>query len=398
MRLPLLLSGLIPLLAAAFPAQAAVHKLGPGDDWFALLHGGGLKPGDEVVLAAGTYSDRRRLEMNHRGIRGNLITIRAAEGAKVVLKRPDARQNTINMNGCQYLVLRGIEITGGDAAIRIAKQGEHMAKFILLEGLHIHHIGGVAVTANNEGNTYEKLVFRGNHIHHTGGHGEGFYLGCNNAKDGSTPGYVFDSIVEGNYIHDLKDGTVSQGDGVEIKDGSYANIVRDNVIHDTKYPGVIVYGTDGKAPNIIERNVIWNTGDSGIQAAADAVIRDNVIFDFGGDGIHCRTHQSAEPGDLSIQNNTIVSRGRGGNTAIRTALPEGGKYDGPVTVSNNALYAPIALRIAGVDQVEIVGNKGDGSVAAGKLDAAEWKGGQALPGDFLAPVRDRLPEAVRDVK
>ncbi len=389
------------LLGAAYLASstfAETIELTPGDDWFRVLGGGDLQPGDEVVLKEGVYSDARRLEMNHRGTRRNLITIRAAEGAKAVLKRPDGRQNTINMNGCQYLVLRGIEITGGDSAIRIAKKGEHMAKFILLEGLHIHHIGGVAVTANNEGNTYEKLVFRGNHIHHTGGHGEGFYLGCNNAEDGSTPGYVFDSIVEGNYIHDLKGGTVSQGDGVEIKDGSYGNVVRDNVIHDTNYPGVIVYGTDGKPPNVIERNVIWNTGDSGIQAAADAVIRDNTIFDFGGDGVHCRSHQSAEPGDLSIQNNTIVSRGGGSETAIRTTLPAGGRYDGPVTISNNTLHAPIALRIAGGDQVEIAGNKGAGSVAGGKFGEAEWKGGQALPDDFLAPVRDRLPAAVKGVK
>ena len=304
-------------------------EVGPGDDWFAVLHGGGLKPGDEVVLAAGVYSDRRRLEMNHRGTAAGGITIRAADGAEVVLRRPDARQNTINMHGCRHLTLRGFEITGGSAGIRIGKQGDQMSGFLTFEALHIHHIGGVAITANHEGNVYERLVFRGNHIHHTGGHGEAFYLGCNNAADGSTPGYVFDCLVEGNYIHDLKGGTVSQGDGVEIKDGSYGNTVRDNVIHDTKFPGVTVYGTDGKAPNIVEGNIIWNTGDNGIQAAADAVLRGNYIFDFGGDGIHCRTHQSAEPGNLAIEGNVIVSRGRGGKTGLRIISPKSGKYRAP---------------------------------------------------------------------
>ncbi len=57
-----------------------------------------------------------------------------------------------------------------------------------------------------------------------------------------------------------------------------------------------------------------------------------------------------------------------------------------------------ALRIAGMDQVKIVGNKGAGSVAGGKLGDGAWKGGQPLPKDFLAPVRDRLPAAVRGVK
>ncbi len=114
--------------------------------------------------------------------------------------------------------------------------------------MHIHHIGGVAVTANNPGETYQSLTFRHNHIHHTGGHGEAFYLGSNSKPDGSTDGYIFDSVIENNYIHDLIGGTVSQGDGIELKDGSYDNIVRDNVIHDTNYPGIIVYDADGKAP------------------------------------------------------------------------------------------------------------------------------------------------------
>ena len=74
-------------------------------------------------------------------------------GPGAILKRPDASQNSINIAGCQWLELRDLEITGGSAGIRIAKQGSHMAKFLLFEGLHIHHIGGVAITANNEGNT-----------------------------------------------------------------------------------------------------------------------------------------------------------------------------------------------------------------------------------------------------
>ena len=336
------------LLAPRVDAKAVT--LGPEDDWFSVLHGGSLKPGAEVVLSGGTYADRRRLEMRHRGTRDRPVVIRAADGARVVFKRPDARQNTINMAGCQYLVLRGIEITGGAAGIRIYKSGSTMSKFVTLERLHIHHIGGVAVTANNGGNTYEGLVFRRNHIHHTGGHGEGFYLGCNNAKDGSTPGYVFNSVVEGNYIHHLKGGTVSQGDGIEIKDGSFGNVIRDNVIHDTKYPGIIVYGTDGKAPNIIERNAIWNTGDHGIQAAADAIIRNNIIRDSGADGIHCRNHQSAIVGNLRIVHNTIM--GTRGNV-LRIAMPK--KPSGRIVVANNALYG--AMRVpSGSQHLTLAGN------------------------------------------
>ena len=319
------------LACITFPAVGKTITLSPDSkEWFGIISGSSLAPGDEIILKAGTYSDPRRLEISHRGTPQKPITIRAAEGAKVIIKRPDAKQNTLNLAGCQHLVIRDLEITGGDSAIRIGEKDTHPAKFITLENLHIHHIGGVAVTANYPGEIYESLTFRHNHIHDTGGHGEAFYLGSNSKPDGSTNGYIFNSIIENNYIHDLKGGTVSQGDGIELKDGSYGNIIRDNVIHDTNYPGIIVYDTDGKAPNIIERNVIWNSGDHGIQAAADAIIRNNIIFDTKGEGIYCRNHQSAIVGNLTIIHNTILS-----GKSIRIVAPE--KFSGTVIVANNAL-------------------------------------------------------------
>jgi len=320
---------LLPFFFLVTANAKTVRVSSQDQTWFGVLSGDSLEPGDELVLEAGTYSDPRRLQITQRGTKEKPIIIRAAKGAKVIIKRPDARQNSINLAGCQYLIIKGIEITGGDAAIRIGKRGEHPAKFITIENLHIHHIGGVAITANYPGEIYEGLTFRHNHIHHTGGHGEAFYLGSNNKPDGSTNGYVFNCVVENNYIHDLKGGTVSQGDGIELKDGSYGNIIRDNVIHDTNYPGIIVYDTDGKAPNIIERNAIWNTGDHGIQAAADAIIRNNVIFDTKGEGIHCRNHQSAIVGNLTIVHNTILTK-----TPIRIVAPK--QFSGKVVVANNA--------------------------------------------------------------
>ena len=128
------------------------HELSPEDKWFEILHGGSLKPGDVVVLKAGVYSDQRRLELNHRGTKEEPILIIARKGA--ILKRTDAKQNCLNIAGCQYLTLSGLEITGGSAGIRIAKKGNVMAKFLTFTGLHIHDTAGAAITANNEGNTY----------------------------------------------------------------------------------------------------------------------------------------------------------------------------------------------------------------------------------------------------
>ncbi len=363
----------------ASSASAKTHQVGPSSNWFGLLHGGGLQPGDEVILKAGTYSNSRVLVLSHVGTERKPIVIRAAKGASVIFRRPDARQNTFNLAGTQHLKLQGFEITGGSTGIRIYKEGNRMAKFVTLEGLHIHHVGEAAVTCNNVGDIYEGMVFRRNHIHHTSGHGEAFYLGSNSGSGGKTQGQFFHGIIEGNHIHDLKGPKVSQGDGIELKDGSWGNMVRDNVIHDVKYPGIIVYDADGKEPNVIERNLIFNVGDSGIQAAADAVIRNNVIFNCGNAGIYSRDHQSAVVGNLIIVHNTLLNAGK---TALRIISPSKGKYSGPVLVANNALYGETALRIPADGSVTFAGNLGQGGVTGRKLGPNEFRKAGALDRDL----------------
>ncbi len=319
-------------------------------------------------MAEGLYRDRRRLVIAHRGTAQKAVVIRAESGARVVLQRPDSRQNTINVVGGQHLILRGLEISGGSSGIRMMKSENHACQFVTIEGMHIHDIGGAAVTANNEGNAYEGLILRNNHIYRTSGHGEGFYLGSNNGPDGATTGYVFNSLIEGNYIHHLNGPKVSQGDGIEIKDGSYNNIVRDNVIHDTKYPGIVVFGADGKQPNLIERNVIWSSGDHGIQAAADAIVRNNLVFNIRNNGIHSQNHQSAMVGQLDIRHNTIVCN-HPGSIGIRCNLRKEGKTSNVVTIANNAIYAfgeGNALKLPKFDafpqQLTLAGNRGSGRI------------------------------------
>ena len=358
-------------LALAAFASAKTYRLSPSDNWFGLLHGNNLQPGDEVILEAGTYSNGRMLELSHVGTKESPIVIRAADQARVVFRRPDARQNTFNLAGTQYLTIKGLEITGGSTAIRMYKQDNRMAKFVTLEALHVHHVGGPAVTCNHPGNLYEGMIFRRNHIHHTGGHGEAFYLGSNSTPDGKTQAQFFHGRIEGNYLHDLNGPKVSQGDGIELKDGSWGNLVRDNVIHDVKYPGIIVYDADGKEPNVIEGNLIFNGADNGIQAAADAIIRNNLILNCKGAGIYSRDHQSAVVGNLKILHNTVVSKGR---TALRLIAPTEGKYSGPILIANNAFYAGVAMKIPEKNFILFAGNAGQGSISGGKLGRGEWKG------------------------
>ena len=368
------------------PASAFTFFRSPTSNWETFLtNPSWLGPGDELVLTGGVYSAFSRLSVGNIGTAENPIIIRAAEGASVILTRPNAGQNVLNIEGAQHVKIQGLEIRGGSAGIRISSRNDNtqQSKFITLDGNHIHDTGNVAIAANVDDRTYEGMHFLNNHIHDTAEEGEGFYLGCNNNAC-----QFFDGIIEKNYIHDLDGPEITQGDGIELKYGSYNNIIRDNVIHDTNYPGIIAYGVAGNgARNTIERNVIWNSGDNAIQVAADANVRNNLILSSDADGIHSQNHQGAVPGNLTIANNTIRTSGN----AIDIGFPSGGTYSGPIEIANNALYSTgsFAIDAPAIAGITSSGNVGTGSVsgtglifdASGNLnsDFVDFLNGDAFP-------------------
>jgi hypothetical protein len=163
---------------------------------------------------------------------------------------------------------------------------------------------------------------------------------------------------------------VEQGDGIELKEGSYGNIIRDNVVHDTNYPGIITYGTVGNGrANIIERNVIWNANDNGIQSAADAIIRNNIVL---GAPIALQKHQGASPANIEVVHNTVIAKGDA--ITVRNVA-------GRVVIANNAAYSQegtaIHLVNGELQLVELAGNVGMGGEMAGLV------AGKGLGADFV---------------
>jgi len=381
---------LTPSAAVVLADNPTAMHLSPEDDWFSILASDSLSPGDEVVLSEGFYLVTSRMSVGHRGTAENPIVIRAAAGANVRIHRPNELQNLMDIEGAQYLTFRDLEFTGGSRGIRIKNKGGFSAKFITLENNIIHDTGDAAVTANDGGNLYEGMVFRGNEIYNTSGTGEGYYLGCNN--NGCQ---FFDGLIENNYIYDLDGPGVTQGDGIEIKDGSYNNIVRNNVIHDTRFPGILAYGTAGNgAPNLFEGNVIWNTGEQGMQIAADAIVRNNIVITSGEEAFRSQTHQGATPGNLTIVNNTFVSNS--GSDALRVA----NTATAPILIANNAIYSRSnrAIRLSNLTNITLDSNVGSGSVSpsipTSGFDASGNIATDFSNLDWAGPGRDAFPAAL----
>lgn len=328
----------------ALPAAAQI-RLGPSDDVEARLNA--LSPGDEVILEDGLYVIGERFYVNVAGTAAAPIVIRAADGARPHF-RQDAGQNVWDLDA-RFLVLRGIEFSGGSAGLRVQS-----AEDVTIEDCEIHDTADVGLRMNDGGQTYLRVSILRNHIHHTSGTGEGMYLGCNG--DGCR---MADSRIIGNYVHHTTMG-VSQGDGIELKEGSYGNVIADNVIHDTNYPCLTGYATLGNgADNVIERNVMWSCGSHAIQWTADAVIRNNVLLSGRDNGaLSIQPNSMGTPTNLVITHNTVIA-------PMADAIALRG-VSGPVVVANNAVYAMSGRAIFVRDahpMLVIAGNVGEGGTA-----------------------------------
>jgi Right handed beta helix region len=336
-----------------------------------------LQPGDELVLHGGVYTQSCRRAITVQGTPQAPIIIHAAPGETPILTRPPQPnysypQNNIEIVDSYYLVLRGLHFQGGDIGVRFIR-GHH----ITFEDNEIYATGNNAI-AMNSGDT-DAFTIRHNHIHHTGlldlsvgtTEGEGMYVGCNNASC-----IASHHLIEGNYIHDLR-GTSSGGnDGIEVKVGSYANIIRDNVIHDTtigtRYPCIFVYG-GGPDVNIVERNALWNCGEA-IQVVSDAVVRNNLILNSDV-GITAAPHQQvSQMENVAIVNNTLY--GHIDCLYLRWSSASA------MILANNALYCPggAAVNAAGLGSaaVSVHANYVEGSLSGAAIDGLGFfDGGRA---------------------
>lgn len=285
-----------------------------------------VQPGDLVRIHAGTWVINNRLGLNAIGTEQNPITIEGADGEVVVITRDNASQNVMNIDVGSYLTVRGIEFTGGSTGVKV-----YDVNHLYFVDNEVHNTAGNAIAANSTNTSY--LYFVDNHIHDTNGAGEGFYLG---AHDGSS--ITHHCYVVGNHVHDTGG---SQGDGVEIKRDSYACVVSDNLIENSNYPGILVYGNGGRPErNIVERNVVIASTEGGIQVAADAIVRNNLFIGAGDAAIVSQPHNGVNPGNLDIVNNTLVNSGR--------ALRVSGWAGAPnVVVANNAIYSQSGQHISG---------------------------------------------------
>ena len=326
-----------------------------------------LIPGDRLEITTGTYSINSYTTLNLTGTSVAPIWVTAAPGAQVVITRPDANQNLLNFGSgapARYLCLRGIEFVGGSDGLRLYDCAQ-----IWIDRCRVHESGDVGISANAVNTSHIHLTR--NEVWNTGragDTGEGFYLGGNN---GSV--IMSESIIALNHVHDTRNGP-SQGDGIELKQGSWGNLIAANHVHDCNYPCILVYGTAGKPVNVVENNLCYRSGDNTMQIQGECIVRNNLIIAGDGSAFASQTHQGA-PIHLQVLYNTFVNVG----TAVR--LSQWSAAAGMV-FANNACYSQTGAAlnaVGGLSGVRLGGNVTLGTVTAGLTG---FKAGHGLE-DFM---------------
>ncbi len=316
-----------------------------------------------MILEDGNYPLTERFSFSLTGTAENPIVIRAADDAHPRFHRAGVNQNIWDIENAHYVTINGLHFSGGSAGVRVWN-----ASHFTFSNNEIFATDDAALTMNIEGGKYESVSILKNHIHDTRGTGEGMYLGCNFNQC-----QLSNSLIEGNYIHDTLNA--EQGDGIEVKEGSSGNIIRDNVIHDTNYPCILSYGTlSNGAQNIIENNFVYNCGDHGIQSAADTIIRNNIVLNTKLDGIAMQPHQSSSPANLIVVNNTVVK-------ATGAAITLNGN-SGSVVIANNAIYSKTgkSLELSNTNNALL---KLSGNVGSGTYDGSSGFKQGNLSTDFM---------------
>lgn len=302
-----------------------------------------LGPGDQLLIGSGRYVVGPKFNLDLAGTEDAPIWIQGADSQHLpVITRPDARQNLINLgerSATRYVCLRDLELTGGSTLIRF-----YDCHHLWLDRCHLHDSGAEGITANSRDTSH--LFITRNHFHDftaANATGEAMYLGANHGK--AKMSY---SVIANNHVYNCAG---QQGDGIEVKQGSHHNWIVGNHIHDTKYPCIIVYGTEGNGINLVERNVCYRSRDNTMQVQGDALVRNNLLMSGAGAAFASTDHQG-KTANLRVIHNTLINASRGANLSSWDNREN-------LVLANNAIYSQngAALRFPrGSRGVTISGN------------------------------------------
>lgn len=326
---------------ATVPPPAGAMEIGPEDDFCAAANA--LPPGGELVLRPGDY--RGPCTILKGGSAGAPVVIRAADlEHRPHLVYTGRLANVLDIKA-DHVTIRGLAFgpTSRDAdGIRVFSRAD-----VVIEDCTFTEVGGIAVAATHT--TIRGLVVRRNRIERSAS--TGMYFGCHEGAQCVVSGLV----VERNFIRTIRAIEPEIGYGLQVKLNS-SGVIRDNVIVDTKGPGIMVYGSrDLLSRTVVERNFVMGSQTSAgiVVGGGPVLVRNNISIQNRGAGIGLEDyHGRGLLRSIVIGHNTLYRNGEGGVTMAPEARPR------DVAIVNNAVHTRHAAPAlpAGRMDVELAGN------------------------------------------
>lgn len=245
-----------------------------------------LRPGDEVVVKAGTYNEAINIDKD--GSAAGNITLRSEVPGGALIRPPEGSWNAISVNG-NYVTINGFDIGGANGDGIEANNVHHVS--ILNNKVHGSGESGIQF------NQSDFIRIEGNETYNNAStgwfSGISIYQNRNITGDTSTDGYR--TIVRNNISHDnvTKSGAHTDGNGIIIDD-----------FQSTQTSGHPNY----TFKTLVENNLVYENGGKGIQVTwSDSVtVKNNTAYHNNQDPQNTGTWRG-ELSNSASSNNTWVN-------------------------------------------------------------------------------------------
>lgn len=214
------------------------------------------------------------------------------------------RNNSIRRNEIANIAAGGIRLSGGATnSPDNLRTGENE-----ITDNHLHHLGhvfhaGVGILSQHA----DRNTIAHNHIHHS------YYTGISVGWVwGYAPSVSTGNIIEGNLIHDIGQGVLSDMGGIYMLGVSPGTVVRNNVIHTVEsfgYGGWGIYTDEGSTGITIENNLVHHTKSGGFHQhyGKENVVRNN-IFALAREGQLMRSRMEPHT-SFTLERNIVYANG-----------------------------------------------------------------------------------------
>jgi parallel beta helix pectate lyase-like protein len=299
-------------------SRVYARQIGPAANLCAEMNR--LSPGDELVLLPGRY--RGPCTITKGGVSERPIVIRSSELERpAVLVYTGRTANVLDIKA-DHVVIRGLafESVHPEAdGIRIYARND-----VTVEDCQFLKLGGIAVVANHY--SARGIIVRRNTIKQSGS--TAMYFGCHDGR----ACVIEDLLIERNYIHGVDAPDPMIGYGIQVKLNSAA-VIRDNIVVDTKGPGIMIYGShDLSKVSRLERNYVAGSRKSSgiVLGGGPVVVQNNITLKNARAGIEIEDYGQRDlTRAIAITHNTAVD-----NERAAIAVPEKGRVQ--AVVINNA--------------------------------------------------------------